>query len=436
MIRRHLLTSSAARAALAAPSGLLAACAAPAEHTASRAQPPVELGYWKSLSGPRHDAQVALTDRFNESQPEARVSLEHAGEYNALSEKLRIALASGAPPDVVMLGTNADMPAFAHVNALEPLDSLVAADKSFHLEDFSPGFVRDSRFSEVLVQLPFARSAPLLVANVDQLRGAGLPETPPNTWAALLDRGHALMRANALLAGAEERPYAAFGSGTGWWEFQSILWSHGGAFSDERQRVLIDTPPSIAATQLLADLVHRHRIAAATKNMLPDFLRGALTLLVTSSANLTQLADGAAFSLGVALVPALDAGTPAQVPGGGAGLSLIRGVRGRRQQAGWAFLRHMTSAESSAFFARSTGYTPVRPDALRDPELAAFYARVPGARLALAQLERERPVDAILATPLANRHISDALERVLFAGDSVPTVCTTLATTLQRLVAT
>ncbi|HET9449895.1 MAG TPA: hypothetical protein VFO83_03395, partial [Aggregicoccus sp.] len=100
----------------------------------------------------------------------------------------------------------------------------------------------------------------------------------------------------------------------------------------------------------------------------------------------------------------------------------------------WSFLKHMTSAESSAYFARATGYAPVRPDALRDPQLAAFYERVPGARLALAQLERIRPVDAILTTPLANRHIEQALDRILFSADNVPTTCTALATTLQRLV--
>src|SRR5687768_14892171 len=99
-----------------------------------------------------------------------------------------------------MLGTNADLPAFAHINALEPLEPLVASDKTFHLDHFSPGFIRDSHFGDSLVQLPFARSVPLLVANVDHLRGAGLPETPPTSWPTLLERGHALMRAHALRA--------------------------------------------------------------------------------------------------------------------------------------------------------------------------------------------------------------------------------------------
>lgn len=411
----------------------LGACAPAAVERVRPAAPPVELSYWKSLSGPRHDAQVALVDRFNTQQSEARVTLEHAGEYNALSEKLRVALASGAPPDIVMLGSNADMPAFARIQALEPLEPLAAADKTFKLDAFYPNFIKDSRAAGTLFALPFARSVPLLFANRDHLRAAGLPDGLPTTWSALIDRGLTLMRTRA----AEDQvkaPYAAFGSGTGWWEFQPLLWAHGGAFSDERRTVTVDTPPSIAAAQLLSDVVHRHRIGVGTKNVIGDFQRGALTFFVTSTASLTQLVDGSSFDVGAAAVPALFDHTPIAIPSSGAGLSLIRGVPGRIQEKGWDFLRFMTNAESASFFARATGYTPVRPDAMRDPALAAFYDRSPGARTALAQLERVKPVDAVLSVPFANRRIEEFLEQILFAGAAVPAACAALATTLRQLV--
>jgi ABC-type glycerol-3-phosphate transport system substrate-binding protein len=356
-----------------------------------------------------------------------------------------------------MLGTNADMPAFARIQALEPLDPLAATDKTFRLDDYYAGFLKDSKYSNALYQLPFARSVPLLFANRDHLRAAGLPDALPATWGALLERGLALMRARAALpdeiAGpatpsSAAPPYAAFGSGTGWWEFQPLLWAHGGAFSDERRTVLIDSPASIAAAQFLGDLVHKHRVAAATKNVLGDFQRGGLTFFVTSTASLTQLVGGSAFDVGAAPVPSLAEQTPTHtpgsprdmvawggIPGSGAGLSLIRGVHGRKQDLSWQFLRHMTSAESAAYFARVTGYTPVRPDAMRDAQLAAFYARVPAARLALTQLERLKSVDAVLSVPFANRRIEETLEQILFAGASVPQACAALAAALKRLMA-
>ena len=437
--------SSTRRALVATAAPLALAACAPAAERARPDAAPVALSYWKSLSGPRHDAQVSLVERFNSQEPGAHATLEHVGEYNALSEKLRVALASGAPPDVVMLGSNADMPAFARIQALEPLDHLAAADKT-RLDDFYPTFLKESRADGALYALPFARSVPLLFANRDHLRGAGLPETAPTTWGALLERGLALMRTRPTAAPSDGEtasatgPYAAFGSGTGWWEFQPLLWTHGGAFSDERPSpvgkplVTADSPQSIAAAQLLADVVHRHRVGVGTKNSLGDFQRGALTFIVFSTASLTQLVEGSRFDVGASSIPSLFDHTPAAVPSSGAGLSLIRGVPGRVQEAAWSFLRFMTNRESATYFAGATGYTPVRPDAMRDPALAAFYDRTPAARTALAQLERVRPVDSILSVPFANRRIEEAIEQILFAGASVPQTFTTLATTLRRLV--
>src|SRR5687767_14841591 len=92
---------STRRVLLGAAPLALAACAAGASDAGNGGRvhsAPVQLSYWKSLSGPRHDAQVALTERFNAQQTGALVTIEHAGEYNILSEKLRVALASGAPP--------------------------------------------------------------------------------------------------------------------------------------------------------------------------------------------------------------------------------------------------------------------------------------------------------------------------------------------------
>lgn len=438
---------------LASASAVTAACARPMTTTsrtseAAPSQPPLPLTYWKSLSGPRHDAQVQLVDAFNTAQDRVRVTPEHQGEYNALSDKLRIALASGAPPDVAMLGTNADMPAFARLGVLQPLDSFARADKSFHLDEIAPGFVRDSRVSlpqqpgapanGALFQLPFARSTPLLYANLDQLRTHGLPEALPTTWPAFLDVAQRLVRArrNASRDGEAVGPVAspavgpfAYGAGTSWWEFQPMLWAFGGAFSDAQRRVRIDAPASIEAMQFLADLVYRHRVTLPTKNAQAAFLRGEIALLTSSSANLTQIEESASFRAGVAPVPGH---RDAAVPGGGAGLSLLQAAPRRAKEHGWRFLTFMTSTESTAFFAQATGYSPVRPAAHADPRLATALDRSPNARIALAQIDRVRPVDAILAAPFANKRIEEALEAILFHGASVPDTCAHLASQLRQ----
>jgi sn-glycerol 3-phosphate transport system substrate-binding protein len=440
-----------AGAAIVASGGVLGACTRPSGPTLqARPASPVPITYWKSLSGPRHDAQVALVNRFNDAQERVRVSLEHVGEYNTAYERLRIALASGSPPDTMMLGTNADMPAFARLGVLEPLDDLARADGTFNLNELDAGFVRDSRVGGALFQLPFARSVPLLFTNLDLLAEAGQPETLPTTWQVFLEAAQRFVRTRRLpgtddqvaaAAGALRTPAQsatalaapmAFGAGTSYWEFQSTLWSFGGAFSDTRRAVKADTPESISAFQFLADLVHRHRVALATKAAQTVFTQGQLAFLITSSANLTQIEEAAPFRVGAGAVPAA---ATVGVPGGGAGLSLLQPVSRAHREAGWQFLTFMTSAESTAYFARTTGYSPVRPAAHEEPALRAFLASHPNARVALAQSDRVKPVDAILAAPFANRRIEEALEAILFAGTPVAETCATLAAALRRAAA-
>ncbi len=408
---------------LAAAAGL-AGCARPGIDVAPvQATPPAPLVYWKSLTGPRHDAQVRLVDAFNESQTAVRATLEHAGEYGPAAAKLRVALASGAVPDAMLLSVNTDLPAFARMGALQPLDALVAREPERHR--FYPTLLEDGRVDRRLFQLPFARSVPLLFANQELLAGAGLREedASPATWDAYLDVCRRVQVARP------EEPVS--GITTSWWEFQSTLWSFGGAYSDQRGVPLTASPRSLAAFQFQADLVHRHGLAAATKQAQKEFLAGGRAFLTGSSASLTEIMDGAPFRAGAARLPAPASGGPGGVPGGGAGLVLLEDST--RHEAGWAFLRFMTSTESAAMFSGATGYSPVRPNALGRPEVQRLLARHPEAAVALGELSRMRPVDAVLAKPGASTHIQDALQQMLFDGAPVRQTCEALADALRRL---
>lgn len=436
------------------------------------ARTPVAVTYWKSLSGPRHDAQIALVDAFNAAQSSVVVAVEHTGEYNRAAEKLRTALASGTTPDVVMLATNTDMPAFARLGALQALESLVRADRAVQPETLYPGFLRDAQFAGHLYQLPFARSAPLLYVNLDVLRSTGVPERAPETWTEFLEVSRQVVRVGTLpsvdsvlesdlppgatgaasagtasaagtvgttstVGDGRRSRYMGVGATTSWWELMPMLWSFGGAFSDERNTVKIDSAASVEGMTFLADLVHRHRVAVATKNVQPEFLRGDRAFMIGSSANLTQIMDTAPFRTAVAPVPvggsAGSAGTGARaIPGGGSGLSVIASSPEKQKAGAWEFLRFMTSTPSAISFATATGYLPVRTDALNHPAMQQFVARYPGAKVAQAQLEYVRPVDGILATPFANTKIEAALTRLLFDGAAVRQTCETLAVELRQ----
>ncbi len=345
-----------------------------------------------------------------------------------------MALAGGTAPDVAMLAVNTDLPAFAHLRALQPLDALARGA----IDGFYPGFLRDCRVEGQLFALPFARSTPLLYLNADVLRGAGLPDTlpagAPDTWPGFLDLCQRLVRARGGAPGAPspseiEAPeggpggrsgaaraqpaFAAYGVGTNWLEFQPLLWAFGGAYSDGRMAPRITEPASVEALQFLSDLVHRHRVAIATRAAQTEFVAGRIALLTVSSASLSQIEAEAPFRV---LAAPLPVHRERGIPGGGAGLSLLRAAPAERRPAAWDLVQHLTSTASTASFARATGYTPVRPAALRDPLFQQHLTQHPNFRTALEQLAEVRPTDAVLGAPFANRAIEGALSRALFDG--------------------
>ena len=123
----------AALAGLAAVSGVpaLAACATGGQGGGAQAserlgpngymfKQPVRLTYWKSLEGPRHDAQVKITDDFNASRSDVQVTLEHVGVYAQAAEKLTAVLAANTPPDVMMLTVDTSCPASRAWRAAAP----------------------------------------------------------------------------------------------------------------------------------------------------------------------------------------------------------------------------------------------------------------------------------------------------------------------------
>jgi sn-glycerol 3-phosphate transport system substrate-binding protein len=322
---------------------------------------------------------------------------------------------------------------------VQPLDEYARRDPNAHPDGFYRGLIADGKVGGTLYQLPFARSAPLLYLNLDLLRAAGVPETPPATWDDLLAAARQVVRARSTQAASEElseasAAAAALGVTTSYWEFQPLLWAFGGAYSDARLNVQIDSPASTAAGQYLADLAHRYQVAVPTKAAMTEFLQGQRAFFHGSTSSLTQIEGNPLFRASAAPLPspAPGMGGTRGIPGSGAGLSILAPVPRPRQDAAWQFLAFMTRATSTAYFAQATGYTPVRPEALALPEMRRFLEQFPDARVAQAQFDELRPVDAILGTPFAGLRIEEALQRILFDRADVRQTFASLAGELRQ----
>ncbi|HEV2125142.1 MAG TPA: ABC transporter substrate-binding protein [Chloroflexota bacterium] len=374
---------------------------------------PVAVQYWKSLEGPRHEAQVKLTDDFNSSRSDINVSLEHVGGYAQAAEKLTAALAANTPPDVMLLTVDQHMPAFARQGALFPLDEYARADKSARMDTYAPGFIKNGTIKGKLYQIPFARSTPLLYFNKDHFVAAGLPDKAPATYDALLDTAQKLTRAGVAQPDSADGSKRALPSIVSWWPFQSTIWAFGGRYSDENFTPTATQRETVQAMEYLADAVYRHRAARAYKTggaAQKAFIEGQLSFLFASTANLTQIEKDASFRVGAAFMPAQK---QRAVPGGGSGLCIIGSAPQEKKEASWEYMKFMTTTPNTIYFSQQTGYMVVRTDAPTLPEYKRHLEENPNARVTFDQMQYVRTQDPIVGVPQVTPTIHKAMTEVL-----------------------
>ena len=394
---------------------------------------PVRLTYWKSLEGPRHDAQVKITDDFNASRSDVQVTLEHVGVYAQAAEKLTAVLAANTPPDVMMLTVDTFMPGFARLGALQPLDDYTKADKSARFETYVPGFIKNGTVNGKLYQLPLARSTPVLYFNKDHFRAAGLPETAPGTWDQLLDAAQKLTRAGVMGADSADGSKLAVPVAGYWWTFQAATWAFGGRLSDDKFVPTVTQNETVQAMQFLQDLVQRHRVARAYRTVGPSstaFQQGQLSFLVESTAVLTQTEERTSARVGAAFMPMQK---QRAVPGGGAGLSIINSIPVEKKEAGWEYMKYFTSTPNTVYFSKMTGYMVVRTDAEKNPEFQQYLKESPNAKVTFDQMQYVRTQDSIGEAPGAPAAIEDAIREVTVDGKNVKAVLEELQRKLTTL---
>ena len=380
---------------------------------------PVQLTYWKSLEGPRHDAQVKLTDDFNASRSDVKVTLEHVGNYDQAAQKLTAVLAANTPPDVMLMTVDTYLPGFARLGALHPLDDFVKTDKSAKMDTVVPTFVKNGTIDGKFYQMPVARSTPLLYWNKDHFRAAGLPETPPDTWDQVVDLAGKLTRSSALQADPADGSKFAFPVAGYWWSFQSIAWAFGGQLSDDKFNPTVTQPETVQALQFLVDLVQKNRVARAYKTVGSTgqpFYQGQLSFYVESTAQLTQVQQNTPARVGAAFMPKQKARA---VPGGGSGQTIIKSIPVEKREAGWEFMKFFTSTANTVYFSKMTGYMVVRTDAEKNPEFQAYLKENPNAKVTFDQAQYIRSGDSISGVPGAVQALEDTIREVAIDGKNV-----------------
>jgi multiple sugar transport system substrate-binding protein len=252
------------------------------------AQEPVTLEFWGGWTGPDGQIMQDLVDQWNAENPGIQVTLT-VQQWSPLFDSFMVSSSAGEAPDILAMHPQ-EMPQFAVLGLLSPLDDAIQGLQSIKQENYPASAWNPNIYDGVLYAIPLDLHMHGLFYNVDLLAEAGF-DGPPTTGDELLEMGRMLtIDANGLHPGdegfdAENVVQYAINMHTNhhaffqWWSLYNQL--GGTLISEDGTECSMDLEKGAQAWQFLQDLVYVNGIAPQGQtNYDADFLSGRTAMLI------------------------------------------------------------------------------------------------------------------------------------------------------------
>jgi len=307
-----------------------------------------------------------LIPGFERAHPGIRVEVQQI-PWSAAHEKLLTAYVGDATPDIAMLG-NTWVPEFEAIDALEPLDALVAKSTDAPRPDFFEGIWDTNVVDGKTYGIPWYVDTRVIFYRTDLLAAAGYKQMPTTwaDWRTAMEKIKSRMTARQypiLIPTTEWPPPVILGLQAG----SPLLRDNGqyGAFHD---------PPFHKAFELYVGL-YRDGLAPALSaseisNLYQEFERGNIAMYISGPWQIGEFTNRLPKTM-------QDKWMTASLPGengpgvslaGGASLSLFR--RSTHKSEAWQLMEYLSRPEVQLQFYKLTGDLPARREAWRDTSLA------------------------------------------------------------------
>jgi sn-glycerol 3-phosphate transport system substrate-binding protein len=363
---------------------------------------PVELTFWHGLSNELGRALETQTASFNASQDRVRVNLQFQGGYEQTIDKY-LQSNDDNRPDLVQTPEYA-LQLMIDTASTVPVESCIR-DAGYDTSPFIPAVLNAYATQGVQWTMPYNVSNPVLFYNRKYFRDAGLDDTkPPLTLDEVSAAGLQLQATGAAAYGlAVDTPP----DGGGGWFLEQWLGKEGELYSDNDNgrsapstRVLWDGPAGVEIITELNDVVVNGGGVYVGENPSGQdtLLKLADQQAPAAMAITTSAALGPVLSIvGAGTIPGVTADdigvgpmpSPSGNPGatvGGASLWIVDGKGDAKTAAAWEYITYLVSAQAQSDWAATTGYVPVRTDALELDPIRALYQSDPRFRVAFDQL--------------------------------------------------
>jgi len=189
-------------------------------------------------------------EEFKRTHPDIDFRVLHiTGKYE---DKIKIMFAGKVAPDVIFMYPQA-LPAWADMEALEPLDEYIDKSGEVSRDDYFPAMLETFSYKGKLYGLPKDASATIMFYNVEMFEKYGLEKPQSDwTWQDMMKAARVLTR--DINGDGRVDQWAL--SCPNWWE---LVWQFGGGILDESgSKCTLLEPKAVAGLEFWAELRNKH----------------------------------------------------------------------------------------------------------------------------------------------------------------------------------
>jgi len=386
---------------------------------------PVEITFW--AMGAEGEHIKSLLPQFERLNPGIRVKVQ-AIPWGAAHEKLLTAFAGNSTPDLCQLG-NTWIPEFQALDALYPLDSLIAGSEVIHPQAFFEGIWNTNMINGKVLGVPWYVDTRVLFYRKDVLEALGYPH-PPQTWAEWLEISQKI---KAAAANSETRYANFFSLIYNDWQVPAILMiSNGGKLlRDNYCYGAFDEPANREALKFYLDFFQEGlapRTMTEFVNIYQGFASATFAMTITGPWNVNEIRKRSPEIEGKWSTAPMPRALNRNSVAGGASLVIFK--NSPYPGAAWRFIEFLATAETQVEFFRITRDLPAVRRAWEAPELR----NDPEARAFFQQLEAVQPTPPIPEWEQIAVKIQEHLEKAVYGQATLDEAIAQLNREVDRIL--
>jgi len=391
-----------------------------------------KIYFWHSMAGQLGTELDNIVAKFNATQSDYAIVPVFKGNYSETLTATVAAFRAHQQPGIVQIFEVGTATMINPAGVIVPLYQLMQMAKiPFDTQQFIPAvadYYSDSKGQ--LLAMPFNSSSAVMYYNKQAFQKAGInPDQPPKTWTELAEDAKKIVNSGYSCGFTTAWPsWIQIETFSAWHNTPIATENNGFSPNGINARMIFNNKIVLQQITALKDWQKTSifRYGGREDNAETLFISGNCAMMMESSGSLRGLTDVVQFPLGVAMLPYWEniPGAPQNTIIGGAALWAMKGFKSDVYHVIAHFFAFLAQPEIQALWSSASGYIPTTNAAYQLLKKQGFYAKLPGAEIAIQELNYRPPKPYTKGLRLGNysqiREINEEAIEAALSGAKSP----------------